>query len=165
MRSRGRILIIALLIGLSVLIIPLLIMQRAAGKEREALRARQKELTVLSVEYRPLKQGLDLVEQRSTAAQVRGIANAVDTLSSSVGLKGKVKSVKVSGTREIQGAMTEETAEVRMEKVTMNELVNIFYRVQEAPMILSVKRAAIKKTFENPELLDITMTLSIFARK
>ena len=165
MRSRGQILVASLLIGLSVLIIPALVVERSAGKELDMLKAKQKELTVLSREYKLLKENVDAAERRSTVAQVRGIANAVDMLSSSIGMKGKIKSVKVTGAREIQGSMTEETAEVQMEKVTMNELVNVYYRVQEAPMILSVKRAMIKKTFENPELLDITMTLSIFARK
>jgi hypothetical protein len=165
MRSRGQIFVGSFLIGLSVLIIAALVVERSAGKELDMLKAKQKELTVLSREYKLLKENVDAVEQRSTVAQVRGIANAVDMLSSSIGMKGKIKSVKATGAREIQGSMTEETAEVQMEKVTMNELVNVYYRVQEAPMILSVKRAMIKKTFENPELLDITMTLSIFARK
>ncbi len=165
MRSRPQILVASLLIGLFVLIIPAFVMERSAGKELEALKAKQKELVVLGREYRIMKQNVDFVEQRSTTAQVRGIANALDMLSSSIGMKGKIKSVKVTGTREIQGSMTEETAEVQMEKVTMNELVNMYYHLGEAPAILSVKRTTIKKSFENPELLDITMTISLFTRK
>ena len=165
MKSRGQILIASLFTGLYVLIIPVLVMERSAGKELEILKTKQKELSVLSREYKLMKENVDFVEQRSTVAQVRGIANAVDMLSSSVGMKGKIKSVKVTGAREIQGSMTEESAEVQMEKVSMNELVNIYHRVNEAPMILSVKRATIKKSFENPELLNITMTVSLFTRK
>ncbi len=165
MRSRPEILVASLLIGLSILIIPAFVMERSAGKELESLKAKQKELTVLGREYRVMKQNVDIVEQRPTSAQVRGIANALDMISSSMGMKGKIKSVKVTGTREIQGSMTEETAEVQVEKVTMNELVNVFYRLLEAPAILSVKRTTIKKSFENPELLDITMTVSLFTRK
>jgi hypothetical protein len=165
MKSRRQILVASLLIGLFLIIIPALVMERSAGKERDMLKTKQKELMALGREYKLMKESVDLVERKSTVAQVRGIANAVDMLSSSVGMKGKIKSVKVTGTREIQGSMSEETAEVLMEKVTMNELVNVSYRVQEAPMILSVKRAMIKKTFENPELLDITMTVSLFTRK
>ena len=165
MKSRGQILIASLFIGLYVLIIPALVMERSAGKELEILKTKQKELSVLSREYKIMKENVDFVEQRSTVAQVRGIANAVDMLSSSVGMKGKIKSVKVTGAREIQGSMTEESAEVQMEKVSMNELVNIYHRVLDAPMILSVKRATIKKSFENPELLDVAMTIALFTRK
>jgi len=165
MKSRGQILVASLLIGLYVLIIPALVMERSAGKELEILKTKHKELSVLSREYKIMKENVDFVEQRSTVAQVRGIANAVDMLSSSVGMKGKIKSVKVTGAREIQGSMTEESAEVQMEKVSMNELVNIYHRVLDAPMILSVKRATIKKSFENPELLDVAMTIALFTRK
>ena len=165
MGSRGNVVMGALIIGLSVLMIPLFVLERSSRKEMEMLRAKQKEMIVLSREYKALKGNVDSVEQRSTLAAVRGIANAVEMLSSSVGMKGKLKSVKITGTREIQGSMTEESAEVQMEKVTLNELVNLFYRVEDAPMILSVKRATVKKSFENPELLDTTMTLSLFTRK
>jgi hypothetical protein len=163
--SRRQIIVLAVLVGLWVLIIPALVMERSSAKELNALKTKQKELTVLSRDYRNLKGKVDVVEQRSTSGQARGIANAVDMLSSSVGMKGKVKAVRVAGTREIPGSMTEETAEVRIEKVTMNELVNLYYRIQNAPMILSVKRTTMKKTFENPELLDITMTVALFTRK
>ena len=43
MKSRGQILIASLLIGLYVLIIPALVMERAAGKELEILKTKQKE--------------------------------------------------------------------------------------------------------------------------
>jgi hypothetical protein len=32
-------------------------------------------------------------------------------------------------------------------------------------VILSVKRAMMKKSFENPELLDVTMTIALFTKK
>jgi len=165
MGSRRRIIIASLLIGLYVLIIPAFVMERSAGKELDRLRAKQKEMSVLSEEYKLLKENVDFAEQRSTLAQIRGVASAADMLLSSIGMKGKIKSVKVISARELRGSMTEESAEVQMEKVTMNELVNIYYKVHEAPMVLSVKRAAIKKSFENPELLDMTMTIALFTRK
>ena len=165
MKSRRQILTVSLFVGLCLLIIPAFVMERSAGKEVDMLQSKQRELSVLSREYRLMKENVDSVEQRSTLTQMRGIANAVDMLSSSLGMKGKIKSVKVAGTREIQGSMTEESGEVQMEKVTLNELVNLYHRVNEAPMILSVKRATIKKSFENPELLNITMTVSLFTRK
>jgi hypothetical protein len=105
------------------------------------------------------------VEQKTTSARVQGIANAVDSIVSSLGIKGKLKAVKGLGSREIKGPMTEESAEMQLERVSMNELVNIFYRIGEAPVILSVKRATMKKSFENPELLDVTMTISLFTKK
>jgi hypothetical protein len=44
-------------------------------------------------------------------------------------------------------------------------MINVFYRIENAPMVLTVKKATIKKSFENPELLNITMVLSFLKAK
>jgi hypothetical protein len=58
--------------------------------------------------------------------------------------------------------MGEESAEIQIEKLNMTELVHLFFKIENAPMILAVKRVIIKKSFENPELLDVTMAVSLF---
>jgi len=162
--SRDKVLAFIIL-GLFILIVPLLMTARSASKELDTLKAKQKELASLSREYRTLKENVDFVEQRPSLSQIHGVANALDTISSSLGIKGKIKSVKTVTTREVAGSMTEESAEVLIEKVTLNELVNLFYRIGDAPMILSMKRVSMKKSFENPELLDVNMNLALFTKK
>jgi hypothetical protein len=44
----------------------------------------------------------------------------------------------------------------------MNEMVNIFYTIEHSPMVLTVEKATVKKSFEDPELLNISLTLSFF---
>ena len=73
-------------------------------------------------------------------------------------------SVKSTGTREKKYA-SEEEAEVSVERVTMNEMVNILYRIENAPMILSVRKTSIKTSFDNPSLLNITMTVGLIKPK
>ena len=156
---------VAIVLLLFLLIIPVFIMQRASKKEVDTLKSKRSELALLTTEFSTLKGQVDVVEQKTTSAQVQGIANVLDGIVSSLGIKGKLKSVKGLGSREIRGPMTEESAEVQVERVSMNELVNIFYRMGEAPVVLSVKRATMKKAFENPELLDVTMTIALFTKK
>jgi hypothetical protein len=165
MREFRRSTVIAFMIlGLFVTAVALLAVKRSAEKELDVLRTKQKEILSLSREYRTLKDSVGFVEQKPSLSQIRGIANALDTLCSSMGIKGKVKSVKAVAGREIKGSMSEESAEVLLEKVTLNELVNLFYKIGDAPMILSMKRVTMKKSFENPELLDVTMNISLFTR-
>jgi hypothetical protein len=156
---------IASVLLLFILIIPVFIMQRASKKEVDTLKSKRNELALLTTEFSTLRGQVDVVEQKTTPAQVQGIANVLDGIVSSMGIKGKLKAVKGLGSREIKGPMTEESAEVQLERVGMNELVNMFYRIGEAPVILSVKRATMKKSFENPELLDVTMTIALFTKK
>lgn len=156
---------VALVLFLFILIIPAFIMQRASRKEVDTLKSKRNELSLLTTEFSALKVQVDVVEQKTIPSQAKGIASVLDDTVSSLGIKGKLKAVKGLGSREIKGLMTEESAEVQLEKVSMNELVNIFYRIGEAPVILSVKRAMMKKSFENPELLDVTMTIALFTKK
>jgi hypothetical protein len=156
---------VATIFLLFILIIPLLIMQRTSRKEVDTLKSKRNELAVLTAEFSGLKRQVDVVEQKTASVQAKGIANVLDGIVSSLGIKGKLRSVKGLGSREIKGPMTEESAEVQLERVSMNEMVNMFYRIGEAPVILSVKRATMKKSFENPELLDVTMTIALFTRK
>ena len=77
-------------------------------------------------------------------------------------MAGKMKSIKGTGTRKTPNQMSEETAEIQIEKLTINEMVQLIYKIEDAPMILAMKTVVIKKSFENPELLDVTMTVSLF---
>lgn len=151
-------------LGLYILIIPVFILETASKKEATRLKTRLNEIRLLDSEYKVLKRRIDTLEERKSLTRVSGIAQALDDILASLGLKGKMKSMKVLGSREIKGA-TEESAEAQLEKVTMNELVNILYKIEDAPMILSIKKTIIKKSFEKPELLDVTLTLTLFIER
>jgi cell division protein FtsB len=133
-------------------------------KELHQLQEQRKEMAVLGDEVLSLQQKIQTVENRKNLANVQGVLQAVDEVFSSVSLKDKVKTVKNTGKRETKDGLEEE-ADVSVEKVTMNEMVNIFYRIDHAPMILTVKKVTVKQSFENPELLNITLMLSFLKIK
>ena len=133
-------------------------------KELHQLQEQRKEMAVLRDEFLSLQQKIQTVENRKNLTNVQGVLQAVDEVFSSVGLKDKVKTVKNTGKRETKDGIEEE-AEVSVEKVTMNEMVNIFYRIDHAPMILTIKKVTVKQSFENPELLNITLMLSFLKIK
>ncbi|HAM51030.1 MAG TPA: hypothetical protein DCP92_10205 [Nitrospiraceae bacterium] len=162
--DRVSIILLAVLLTLIIVIVPMLVMEKASRKEADSLQAKLKEFSALSADYKSLKGRIDFLEQRKSLTKMDGIPQAVDEVAASVGLKAKISGVKAMGSQEITGG-TEESAEVQIEKVTMNDLVNILYKIENAPMMLSVRRIAMKKTFENPELLNVTMTLSLFIKK
>jgi uncharacterized protein YlxW (UPF0749 family) len=151
---------------ISFLIITILGMRMLSSqtKEMHQLREQRKEMSVLREEYLSLQKKIQTVEGRKNLANIQGVLQAIDDTFSSVGLKDKVKTVKSTARREIKDGIEEE-ADVLVEKVTMNEMVNIFYRIEHAPMILTVKKVTVKKSFENPELLNMTLMLSFLKPK
>ena len=133
-------------------------------KELHQLQEQRKEMALLRDEFLLLQQKIQTVEKRKNLTNIQGVLQAVDEVFSSVGLKDKVKTVKNTGKRETKDGIEEE-ADVSVEKVTMNEMLNIFYRIDHAPMILSIKKVTVKQSFENPELLNITLMLSFLKTK
>lgn len=128
-------------------------------KELQQLREQRREMEVLRDEFLAIQKRIQAGEGRKSPANFQGVLQAVDEVFSSIGLKDKVKTVKTTGKRETKDGVEEE-ADVFVEKVTMNEMVNIFYRIEHAPMILTVKKASVKLSFDNPDLLNITLMLS-----
>lgn len=131
----------------------------SAKKELNTLKSQQKDMIMLREEFQSLKKKIDYVEDKKNLSQVQGIIQAVDDVFLSLGLKDRVGSVKSTGKIETKEGIIED-AEVSIEKVTMNEMVNIFYKIKNVPMRLTIKKVSIKKAFENPELLNINLSLS-----
>ncbi len=148
-------LLLALFLGTSAL---------SLKKERSSLREEKRELLALRDEYLSLKTSLDSAGAGRSPAKAAGIVQAVDELFRSLGLGQKLKSVKSTDAREKKYAVEEE-AEVQLTKVSMNEMANIFYRIGNRPFLLSIRKSAIKTDFENPSLLDITMTIDLIRPK
>lgn len=153
--------------GSIVFIIMLTILINLLSSERrelELLKSQRKEMAALKSEFLSLRQRINAVEGKKNLSNVQGVVQAVDDVFSSVGLKDKVKTVKSTGKKEIRDGFEEE-ADIYLEKVTMNEMINIFYRIENAPMLLTVKRAVVKKSFENPELLNLSLSISFLKTK
>lgn len=136
----------------------------SAKKQAALLKEQHNEMVVLKDEFLSIRQKVDAVEARKNLTNVQGVAQAVDEVFQSIGLKDRIKTLKSSGKREVKEGFEEE-ADISIEKVNMNELINILYKIENAPMILTVKKAVIKKSFENPELLNVTLVLSFFKAK
>ena len=153
--------------GLAVVIIAAILAGRqlsAEKKELKLLKEQRKEMLILKDEFLSLRERVTAVEGKKNLTNVQGVVQAVDDVFSSAGLKDKLKTVKSAGRREMKDGFEEE-ADISIEKVNMNEMVNILYRIENAPMILTIRKATIKKSFENPELLNISLVLSFLKQK
>ena len=129
-------------------------------KEGSALRSQKEEILLLREDFLELRKNVNAIEGKKSLIKVEGIIPAIDEIFRSTGLTQKVKSVKPAATIDKKHAIEEE-ADVEVEKVSMNELVNILYRLENAPMVLLIKKARLKTSFEDPSLLNITMTIGL----
>lgn len=160
---RMKALIVFVLVGLFILIIPNLIWKRSVERDLSTLTAKYHEFSTAAAEYGLLRESVVAIEQKKTLTKVTTLAQAMDDITSPLGIKGKVKSIKGTGIKKNVDKMSEDSAEVQIEKLNMSELVHLMYKIENAPMILAVKKVAMKKSFETPDLLDVTMSVSLFS--
>ena len=162
--KRKHLFIIALFATPVIIAIIMFRVYLSSKDELNSLKQQQKEMQALKSEFQALKGIVDSADAKKSLSRVQGIIQAVDELSISLGMKAKVKSVKALGARDIRYAIAED-ADVLVERVTMNEMVNMLYKIENAPMALSLKRVNLRTTFEDPTLLNVSLTLSLIRNK
>jgi general secretion pathway protein M len=59
----------------------------------------------------------------------------------------------------------EESVEVKMEGVTLEQLVRYLHQVENSPQLLKIKRLEIKPRFDNRQILTATFRVSAFTLK
>lgn len=159
---------LAALLALNLLLATAL--SSAREKQASASTASEEALSMRD-EVLMLKDKVRALESRAGVTNVKGIVQAVQELTDPMGMGGKVTSVKPLGKSsnggqatflaEGGGRLIDERADITIEGVSMNEMVNLFYAMENAPMLLIVRKAEMKPSFGIPGLLDITMTLSL----
>lgn len=148
--------LVAALLGGFVLVAVMLGMLGSSRDRLASLADAEGRMSAFRAKHQALSQGLMRLEGKKNLTAVKGVVQAVDEVFEPLGLKEKVKSVKVFPSRE-EGM---EKAEVTVQGTDTNETINFLYLLENTPMPLAIKKITIRTSFDRPELLNITMTLS-----
>jgi hypothetical protein len=149
-----------------ILISAVLLFNRSISLQKEgtALKAQKEEFLMLRGEFLELRKKIDVVEAKKSLSRAEGIVQAIDELLKPSGLNRKVKSVKPTGTR-VKKHVEEEEAVIEFDKMDMNEMINILYKIENAPMILLIKKTTLKTSFQNPDLIDMSIRIAFVKPK
>lgn len=130
---------------------------QALEKKRVAREAVLKELLPLKVAYQSARQSSDQLRGRLAALRPDDSpAKIIDD----IGIKGKsVKIVPLKG--EERGGFSEDAADIRIDALTLNEAVNLIYRLEKGSRPLVVKKCNLRVRFDDPSRSDLTLTLAL----
>ncbi len=159
-----KLLVPASVIGvLAVLALSLWIARGAAARRIAYDRHTEARFEAVITQYASLKDQVDEFKRRAALSPRQGIINALDGLFTSAGLKDKVATINPLGTKTM-GGFASEQAEVTLKKVDLNETVNLLYRIEYAPMLLTVKEADFRNSF-SASALDIRLVVALTRAK
>lgn len=148
---------VILLLGLALAWSALATKVNELENKRKAREAVLKELMPLKVAYQTAKSYADQSAGRMAALRPDDTpAKIVEE----IGIKGKGLKVAPAKGDERPG-FVEDAAEIKIDGLTSNELLNVLYRVELGSRPLIVKKGTIRGRFDDPSKLDLTLTVAL----
>lgn len=123
-----------------------------------------KRFTELKGIYLNKRISVDAMERKLSSSQAKvPIVSMIEDIARRTGIKEKITSLKPMEDRIIQGYL-EKGLEVKIEGIDLNQAVNLLYKMENSQAIIHIKGVTLKTRFDNPQLLDITLTVSRLER-
>lgn len=130
---------------------------QALEKRCLAREAVLKELLPLKVKYFSVRRSADQLGGR--VASLRPDDSPAKIIEET-GIKGKsVKIVPLKG--EERGGFAEEAADIRIEGLSINEALNLLYRLEKGSRPLVIKKSNVRMRFDDPSRCDVNLILAL----
>jgi hypothetical protein len=154
------IILIAVVSALTFTAITFISVNNLERKNKE-LKKQLTEIQKLKEEFVHIKDFVESKEKKIGLTKVSGVVPALEQMLSSLGLNAKIiKPLEKKRLKEF----TEEDAELEIEGIDLNKVVNLLYRIENSPVPLKIKNVAIKTTFKNPDVFILNLTVSLISK-
>lgn len=102
------------------------------------------------------------VETRFQGGFDSTITTTMETLATQAGIKDRIDSLKERPSVPSE-LYDEVSADVRLTKVTLSQLVDFLFKIEHHPkLLLRVKQIQVKPRFDNKQLMDVTFQVSTY---
>ena len=139
----------------------------AKGKLERSLQRKQNDLVeaaILQKEYQQLK---DLQGGLATRVAQRtpqfSLFSFIENMAAVVRVKNRVTYMKPSAT-ELDDGFTESAVEMKIEEVTLAQLVDFLSKIESLENVVIIKRIAIQKNKKTSDLLDVVLNIITFEK-
>ena len=106
-----------------------------------------------------MSEGTKALKARAEESKNRNFVSEVEKTAAEFGLSKGLKKINFI-TRRQDGQFSADDYELKIEGVDINTAVNFIYRISNAGILMKVKKCSLTVSFENPNLLDISLLVS-----
>lgn len=163
----------ALVIGAGLLVLVLAfftfvidpILSRAENLDRRLMAAERQlaELQTLRNEYLRQKQMIDRIDTRLRRRRRNfAIFSYLEQVAGRTGLQDRIQSMNTVASPP-NTEYKEDSVEVRMEDVTLRELVDYLHRMERSPQVLRIRRLQISPKPGDRQMLSVRLRVSVFS--
>ncbi len=156
--------ILVLVAALFTLVIDPILARGASLNRRLATTGRQlAELQTLRGNYQRQKQVIDRIDaQLRRQPRAFTIFSHLEKVAGQTGIQDKIQSMNTVASPP-NTVYKEDSVEVKMEGVTLAQLVEYLHRVERSSQVLKIKRLHAKPTRDNRQLLSVRFRVSLFS--
>lgn len=139
----------------------------AKGKLERSLQRKQNDLVeaaILQQEYQQLKDLQGGLAARVTKRSPQfSLFSFIENMAAVVRVKNRVTYMKPSAT-ELDDGFKESAVEMKMEEVTLTQLVDFLSKIESLDNVVIIKRIAIQKNKRTSDLLDVVLNIITFEK-
>jgi general secretion pathway protein M len=157
---------VAALLALLFLVVVDPMLSHAARLDRQIVSAQRdlQELQSLQREYLRQKGVLDGINAQLKQQKNFAVYSRLGELAGRTGIQNKIVSMRPTASTP-SGAYVEEAVEIKIEGVTLEQLVQYLSQIENSPQFLKIKRLYLKPNVENRQLLTAIFRVSTFTPK
>jgi general secretion pathway protein M len=142
------------------------LVKRSSDLDRQIVAARRQlvELRTMQQEYQRQKTVVDTINGQLKRQQNFAIFSRLEEFAGQAGIRNKILSMRPTVSTPSEAYNTE-SVEVKMEGVTLEQLVRYLHHIENSPQLLKIKSLEIKPRFDNRQILTVTFRVSAFTLK
>jgi general secretion pathway protein M len=123
------------------------------------------EMRRLQLEYRRLQHALATAERRlERTARGFSLFSFIEEVTTRTGVRENLVSMRPQSP-QAHGGFREESVEIRLERVQLEQLVRLLHAMESADVLLNLKSMRIKPRFDNRLQLDTILHVSYFQKE
>jgi general secretion pathway protein M len=157
--------IVVLLTLLFVMVIdPMLAYSARLDKQIVAAQRELQDVNTLQQEYQRQKNVIDRINIQLKRQKGFSIFSRLEELAKQTDTRSKILYIKPTISNP-SDAYDEESVEIKMEDVTLEQLIKYLFQIENSPQFMKIKRLYIKPRQDNRQLLSVIFRVSTFAPK
>lgn len=130
------------------------------GRLKKQLAAREAEVAEMLVLKQRYQQANAVARKLANRLEATRTDDSPARIIDEIGIKGKGSQIKpLKG--EDRGGYLEDAAEVKIDGLTLNEVVNLLFRLEKGTRPVVIKKALLKSRYDDPARLDLTLTIAL----
>lgn len=157
---------VAVLLALLFILVVDPLVAHSARVDRQIIAAQRQlqDLHTLQQTYQAQKKILDRINAQLQRQKSFALFSRLEDLAGKTGIRDKILYMKPAVSIPSE-AYEEESVEIKMEGVTLEQLIRYLHQVENSPQFLKIKRLYIKPRFDDRQMLTAIFRVSTFTPK